>query len=134
MRGEGTGSGVPRLILDGVGCGVLSDIAREFLDPVDSFCTVHERNGDYAVRLFSSGRWQFLDAIPERDEAARRENAARCSIETGEAVESPHDCGGWVLAVPIRDGMRSSVPLRRATALPKPSPDWLRDACSQPPA
>jgi len=104
IRGARTGSGTPRLVLDAVGCCLLSDIAREILDPLDSYCTLHERDSDYAVRLYSSGWWQFLDAIPDRVDARRREDAAARCIETGEPVETDYGGDAWVLAVPIRDG------------------------------
>ncbi len=51
------------LILKSVGSELLAEIAGEFLDLLGTSCSVHEKNGDYALRAACSPWCQFFDSI-----------------------------------------------------------------------
>ncbi len=109
-----------RLILDSVGLGLLSDIASEYLQLPGGACTVHEHNGDYALRLLSSRWCQLLDVSSrqlcgpvETSEAltcgnwhchASHSEAARRAMETGALAEVECRGGLRVVAAPVRAG------------------------------
>jgi PAS domain S-box-containing protein len=51
-----------RLIMDSVGKEVLEEIVRDYLLLMDTSAAIYEKNGDYALGLFSSSWCSFLDA------------------------------------------------------------------------
>jgi PAS domain S-box-containing protein len=111
---DGAGSDAPcgaRLLLDAVGRELLSDIVGEFVDLLQTSCTVYESNGEYALRLLSPAWREYLErpaaAAGETDDGwachrAQCEEASLRAIHSGETVDVACPGGLRVLAVPIR--------------------------------
>ena len=55
-----------RLILDTVRETTLKEIAKNYLDLLESSGAIYEANGDYALGIFSSGWCQFLDSASRK--------------------------------------------------------------------
>lgn len=110
-----------RLILNSVGENFLAELVHYYLDLLETSAAVYEKNGDYALGIFSSGWCRFLDQA-SRELCKTNNNkkalesgkwlchescwtqASKKAIETGKSVDIKCHGGLHIYAIPIRAG------------------------------
>ena len=132
-----------QVIFDSLGPSLLSDIVGDLLDLLETSCAVHEKNGDYALGLFSSG-WCGLMArtsrpccgVPGDREGLEPghccchescwSEASRQTMETGLPVDVCCHGGIRLFAIPVHVGKETVGSISVAYGDPPRGPEELK--------
>ncbi len=141
--GDLTALNTSRLILDSLGKALLSEIVSDLLDMLETSCAVYEKNGDYALGIFSSTWCRFMDMSSQRrcgtsdlrdalssgkwhcHESCWKEAALR-AIQTGKATDVECRGGIRLFAVPIFAGKEIVGCISLGYGNPPRDPEKLR--------
>ncbi len=133
-----------RLILDSVGKDVLQRLVSDYLSLLDTSSAVYEKNGDYAIGIFSSSWCQYLDYV-SRSNCHTQDNVealqsgdwlchescwtdvSKKTIETREVVDMECAGGLHLYGVPIKISSGVIGAINLGYGSPPTDPEVLRE-------